>query len=807
MPPCAAVRSARSALPRMRLAILAFTVGIALLQVQAALPPLAWLAGLAVLGAGALFAVWRRRHLAWRLVALFACLLLGFAWAGYRAQLRLAQQLPLAWEGQVIELTGVVASLPQRFERGERFVLDVESVHTAQAIVPGRILLAWYHAWDKVPEAASGADEEDGADDAAPAPAALPRGVHPGERWRFVVRLKRPHGNANPYSFDYEAWLLERGIRATGSVRVKAAPQRLDAFVARPAYVVERMRDAIRQRFLDALPEAPYVGVLTALAVGDQRAIPAAQWQVFNRTGVTHLMSISGLHVTMVAALLAFCVNFLWRRSERLMLRLPAQKAAILAAWLGALAYALLAGFEVPAQRTLYMLSVVAAALWSGRHLGVSRTLLLALLAVLLLDPWAVLSIGFWLSFGAVAVLFYVGVARVAGAAGSDFGLFRWGMTQWAVTLGSLPLLLLFFQQFSLVSPLANALAIPVVSFAVTPLALLFAVLPWTPLLQFDHELLRLLLLALEWLAHWPVWQQAAPPGWAVLLALLGVAWLLLPRGFPARWLGLCLLLPALFPPLARPPAGEVRVDVLDVGQGLAVLVRTAGHALLYDTGPRYGGDADAGARVVVPYLRALGVRALDVLVVSHRDKDHAGGMASVQGALPVRRLLSSMPELQGDLCADGQSWAWDGVGFSILHPEAGAYREAKKKANSLSCVLRVDAGGQRLLLTGDIGVAEEKALLARASERLRSDVLVVPHHGGKNSSSAEFVAAVGAREAIFSVGYRNAFGHPRPEVLERHAASRQWRTDRDGALQVALGKVPHVLSWRREQPRYWHGQ
>jgi len=797
----------------MRLLIVAFSGGTALLQLQRELPDGELLAGLAALGAlalvGGAFGARSARFGAsaaayWlsparSLGRAIGAALLGFTWAGSMAQQRLAEALPEGWEMREIALTGVVASLPQHFERGERFVFDVEAAHPRAASVPRRILLSWYHPWD---DAAAGESTELG--DEAGEEVDAGGVVRPGERWRFTARLKRPHGNANPHGFDYEAWLLERQIRATGSLRGRG--QRIDDFVARPGYAVERLRDALRRRFLDALPEAPYLGVLIALAVGDQRAIPGDQWTVFNRTGVTHLMSISGLHVTMVAALGALLVNGLWRRSRRLLLWRPAQQAAVVAGWLAALAYALLAGFEVPAQRTFYMLTVVAAAQLSGRNLGISRTVLLALLAVLVLDPWAVLAIGFWLSFGAVALLLFVASARLRESRGARAALARWGMAQWAVSVGSLPLMLLFFQQFSLVSPLANALAIPLVSLLITPLALVFAVLPWPPLLVFDHWLLAQLMNGLDTLAGWPLWQQPAPPLWATLLALSGVAWLLLPRGFPARASGLCLLLPALCWQPPRPPPGEAWVEVLDVGQGLAVLVRTASRALLYDSGPLYSGEANAGTRVVVPYLRAVGVGALDALLLSHRDRDHTGGAAAVQAALPVARVLSSIPELPGERCHAGQSWEWDGVRLAIVHPLADDYQLPGRKSNRMSCVLRVGNGRDAVLLTADLEAADEGALRSRSA--LASALLVAPHHGGKGSSTPEFIAAVGARQVIFSAGYRNPFKHPHPVVLERYAASRQWRTDRDGALHIVLAPgVADVSAWRETHRRYWYGR
>ncbi|MDR1708445.1 MAG: DNA internalization-related competence protein ComEC/Rec2 [Candidatus Accumulibacter sp.] len=784
----------------MRAAILAFAAGIVFLQLQAALPGAAGVAVCGLAGVGGLVFAGRGGGIARRAVALCACALLGFAWAAWRAEIRLADELPAEWEMRDIELTGVVAELPRRSGLSERFAFAVESVETPGARVPRRILLSWNLA-------AGEAGEENGT-------AAEAARLRPGERWRLTARLRRPHGSANPQGFDYEAWLLERGFRATGAVLARAPAERLAGFVARPAYAVERLREALRRRFLAALPGAPHAGVLVALAIGDQRAIPEAQWETFRRTGITHLVSISGLHVTMIAALCALAAGFLWRRAGRLMLWLPAQKAAVAAGALAALAYSAIAGFEVPAQRTLYMLAVVALALWSGRNLGAGRTLPLALLAVLVIDPWAALAVGFWLSFGAVALLFFAGSARLGGAPGETgllhgarAGLWRWGAAQWAVTVGSLPLLLLFFQQFSLVSPLANAVAIPAVSFIVTPLALISALLPWDPLLQLDHWLLSLLMDWLDWLSGWPVWQQAAPPPWAVALALVGVAWLLLPRGFPARWLGLCLVAPVLALPPPRPPPGEAWIDALDVGQGLAVLVRTARRDLLYDTGPGYGGGGDAGSRIVAPYLRAVGVKRLDALVVSHRDQDHAGGLESIRAHGPIGRFLTSIPGIGAEPCIAGQSWEWDGVRFAMLHPLAADYADPARRPNAMSCVLRVEAGGGVFLLTGDIETGDERALVARAGRALRADALAAPHHGGRGSSSPRFVEAVSPREVIFSAGYRNRFGHPRPEILHRYPAARHWRTDRDGAVHVILGKETQVSSWRGERPRYWYGR
>ncbi|MDK9703544.1 MAG: DNA internalization-related competence protein ComEC/Rec2 [Sulfuritalea sp.] len=783
----------------MRLFVLAFACGVWLLQQQSALPQATWLAGL---GSGALLMLALQGRLRESTLALrragAAVLLasvaaaLGFVWAGGFAHLRLAQELPAALEGRDIELTGVVAGLPQTLERGVRFEFDVER---AAPGVPPHISLAWYRGRDD-------ADDE--------APALIP--VRAGERWRFTVRLKRPHGNLNPHGFDYEAWLFERGIRATGYVRPRSA-ERVDAQVWRAAYAVEMLRENIRDRFRAALPEAPYAGILVALAVGDQQSIDAGLWQSFARTGITHLMSISGLHVTMFAGLAYALTGWLWRRSARLPLRLPAQQAAAAGGFVAAFLYCLLAGFAVPAQRTLYMLGVVAVAQLSRREVAASRVLLLALLLVLLLDPWAVLAAGFWLSFGAVALLFLVGGGRLGPAR----WWVEWARAQWAVTLGMLPALLALFQQFSLVSPLANAVAIPLVSFVITPLALLGTLPLLDPLLSLAHLVTAWMMTCIDWLAGLPLamWQQAAPSPWAVLLALAGGVWLLLPRGFPARWLGVLAFLPLLTVVPPRPQAGAAEITVLDVGQGLAVHVQTATHDLLFDAGPAFSADADSGNRIIAPYLRAMGVRRLDALVISHADKDHEGGAASVLAALPVAMLKSSLPfehalsaqPVPQEPCRDGDGWNWDGVRLDMLHPGADPL---SRKTNDLSCVLRITAGGKSLLLTSDIEAVSEIALLQQHAGELPADVMTVPHHGSKTSSTPGFIAAVAARDVIFPVGYRNRFGHPRDEVVARYVQSgaRLHRTDADGAVRIGLGSAGIAFRHEREERRrYWHAR
>ncbi len=760
-------------------AALAFALGVLLLQQQAVLPQTWWLLALPACVA---LAVWTRHLL---LLAAFAA---GFLWAAGIAHVRLAERLAPALEGRDLEVTGVVSGLPAATERGLRFEFDLESRAPG---LPRRVLLSWYRS----PLAGD-------------APAPLDAAVHPGERWLFTVRLRQPHGHLNPHGFDYEAWLTERGIGATGYVRQRGVARllgRRDSFADR----IEQAREAVRDRFTRVLGETPSAGILAALAVGDQRAISNEEWRLFSRTGVTHLMSISGLHVTLISGLLAWLVAALWRRMPHLVLWLPARKAGALAAIAGALAYTLLAGFAVPAQRTFYMVAVVALALWSGRIASPARTLALALAVVTALDPWSVLQAGFWLSFGAVALIFFV----MAGWTGREARPLQWLRVQWAITVGLAPTALFLFSQVSLVGPLANALAIPLVSAVITPLALAAALLPVEALMHLAEWLTQWLLEFLEWCSQLPAatWQQHSPPLWATLLALAGVAWLLLPRGFPWRIGGTALMLPALALPAPAPAPGEAWVTTLDVGQGLAVLVRTANRALLYDTGPAFGTESDSGERIVAPTLRAAGIERLDALVLTHADTDHTGGAYSLLAAMEVERLYSSLPDTHPLLplapsprrCRRGMAWEWDGVRFEILHPAQGG---ASRRRNDESCVLRVSAGSSAMLLTGDIERRAEIELLRSAA--LRADVLLVPHHGSRSSSSVEFLAAVQPRFALAAAGYRNRFGHPHDEVLGRYAAAgiALLRTDRDGAIAVRLAPGRIALEAERaRRARYWH--
>jgi competence protein ComEC len=799
----------------MRCLILGFTAGALCLQNAATLPP-SWLQLCCAAAALALIVVARcalrpSAGAANAAAAAAGGILLGYAWAALLAQLALAPALATSDEGRDLQIVGVVDSLPARLEQGIRFNLKVERTLTPQAAVPPRVALSWY--------AGAGRDAR-----------TLPD-VQPGQRWQLTVRLQRPHGNANPGGFDYEAWLLEQGVRATGYVRADAANRRLDDFVPGIGATVERSRAFLRERILHALQGREYAGVIVALVIGDQRGIEQSDWQVFNRTGIGHLISISGLHITMIAGLAALGASALWRRSffsgAQLPLRLPAQKVAALAGAVAALLYVLLAGFGVPAQRTLYMLTVVALALWTGRLSAVTHVLCAALGVVVLFDPWAVLWPGFWLSFGAVAMILFAGHGRLGpDPRGMRGALLLAGRTQWAVTLGLVPLTMLLFGQVSLVSPLANAVAIPLVSFVVTPLALAGSLLPeplcgW--LLVPAHAAVAVLAWLLGHLATLPaaVWRAPAPQAWVFLLALGGTLWLLMPRGWPQRWAGAVAWLPLLLQGPDHPPASGLRVTAFDVGQGMALLVETSGHRLLYDTGPGYAPGADAGSRVILPYLRMRGIGALDGMVISHSDADHTGGALALLAELKVGWLASSLNDGHPAAraaprhlhCIAGQHWEWDGVRFEMLHPGPASYGIPGLKANARSCVLRISSGngsGRRsVLLAGDIEAAQEAALVAGDASRLQADVLLAPHHGSGTSSTPAFLQAVQPSVGIFQVGWRNRYRHPKKEVYERYGALgiERLRTDLDGAMTLDAGGPVAIERYRAAHARYWYGR
>jgi len=735
-------------------------------------------------------------------------LALAFGLAGWRASATAQSILDPALEGQDMAVTGVVSGLPQPFEQGLRFPFDVNSaaLQGQPVIIPRQIDLAWY---------------------ASPA-------VRAGQVWQFNVRLKAPHGGVNPHGFDFELWQWERGVQATGYVRNgkhDPLPQRLDDSWR---YPVQQARQWVRARIEAHLPDARQVGLIAALVVGDQAAIERADWDVFRATGVAHLMSISGLHITLFAWLAALLIRGVWRRSAWLCLRWPAPHAALLGGLVLAAGYALFSGWGVPAQRTVWMLASVTLLRLTGLRWPWPQVWLLACAVVVLADPYALLQAGFWLSFVAVGILFASDSGLVNPASPRAV---RWLMAlcreQMVITLALAPLTLLLFGQVSLVGLLANLLAIPWVTLLVTPLAMLGVLVP--TLWDVAATAAGALTLVLQTMAAWPlaVWQTAQAPWWMGMAAVLGGVLWVAPLPPSLRCGGLSLVLPVLLwtPPV--PTAGQFEVLAVDVGQGSAVLVRTASHALLFDAGPRYSADSDAGHRVLVPLLRALGVR-LDTLVLSHSDSDHIGGAASVLAAQAQAHVLSSVDPTEfadrsatvspTDMrpvrnpadssvsstpvaytrCEAGQQWGWDGVTFELLNPAAEDFASARN-VNALSCVLRIRNAAQTVLLTGDIERAQE-ARLVKAGTDLRADLLLVPHHGSKTSSSDDFLDAVQPRFALVQAGYRNRFGHPAGPVMVRYAQRGIAVVDTPhcGAIHWSSARAQQVQCQRDMEPHYW---
>lgn len=823
----------------------------------------------------------------------------GALYAMERAEMRLDNGLPSLHQNQVARLVLQVASLPQETVDGVRFDADV--LASRPAGVPERIRVMWrFHAFGASagrhgaplsrpgteaatlagkPDAEALADAKEAL--APPAASHSPQ-VAPGQRWCLAALLRRPHAPQNPHAADGEAGLFRQKIRAIATVRGR--PRRCGAAPNTAAPIaIHRARHVIRARMREALQGLPYGAVIIALALGDQAGVPAADWRVFNLTGITHLVSISGLHVTLVAGLAGMAASWGWRRwrwrGRAMAERLPARIAAASVALLVALVYCLLAGWGIPARRTFFCLAVAVVACMCRLPLDGYRVLALAAAVVTLLDPWVVVAPGFWLSFGAVIIVLAFGRRTAAVREGVPAVMWRRAMVgvvkaarlQCAVTAGLFPALAAMTQQMALAAPLANAIAIPVVSFVVTPLALLCAgaaalAAPLHVLVAqiSEPDSLRAIgaaaaLSGATWVAHWTGWLAhsafaavmvpvrtlaeagwavravAAPPAWCLALAGAGVAAALLLVGWPGRRLGWLLMLPALCWRPERPEPGDWRMAVLDVGQGAAVVLETATHTLLFDTGPGSHHGADAGARVVWPYLRARGVSGLDVLIVSHSDRDHAGGLRSILAATPVAQAYASFDlkaylarraahcgdgpcgrdaaapapafslPARSDACRNGVSWKFDGVDLRFLHPPASM--AGARRVNARSCVLAVHGRHHGALLPGDIGAAQERTL---ATGLAPVDVLVVPHHGAAGSSSAALIDASRPRHVVAQVGYLNRFHHPAPAVQRRwqRAGAVFWRTDVHGAVIVTSSREGlRVAAQRDVARRYWHGR
>ena len=760
----------------MRAASLCFLLGIVLFVQCPELPSLYWFALLPFCLLGC------RYHVGLRL---FTWAVAGFLWAFFCATNILSQQLATEIEGVNLELTGKVVSLPLVRPGMMRFELEPYSLfdHAGRAWpVPGKIRLSWYQ--NRVE-------------------------IIPGQIWRLQVRLKRPYGFMNPGGLDYEGWLFQRQLRATGYVL-----QRLEntLLAEGDGEYLQRLRYALRSKLVGVLGQAPNAALLLPLIIGERGSMSSEHWRILTATGTNHLMAISGLHIGFIAFLAFWLMRIIWPLGGPTSLFLASPYAAMLSALVCAAVYAALAGFAIPTQRALAMLVVFLGLRLLHRQTAATHIMALALLAVLLIDPFAVLSAGFWLSFAAFSVILYGMNSRL-----DTQGLWwRWGRVQLLLAIGLIPLLIFWFQQIPLLGMPANIIAVPWVSIFTVPLALLGALVLTISepagafVLQLALKSVDIIWSVLTFLAALefaviPVQHRSWP---VLLLAAAGVALLLMPAGLPGRYLGLVFFLPLAFPVTQKPRAGELHFTALDVGQGLAVVLRTQHHVLLYDTGARYSGRFNAGSAVISPYLRSLGITELDKLIVSHGDNDHIGGFHGLTERIQIRSIVTSVPDAfavaEASTCDDTQRWQWDGVIFDILHPAP----ESGLRGNNASCVLRVSVGGQSLLLTGDIEKRAEKILLERYGRKLAADILLAPHHGSRTSSSEAFLDAVQPHYAIFPVGYRNRFGFPKRDIIARYKKRniRQLQTARSGAIEFQLGAAGLALTeYRQQSRRFWH--
>jgi competence protein ComEC len=763
--------------------MIAAALGIASISVFPELPPpfVAW-------AALPLIVLWRLYPRATGTPLIF--LILGMLWGIHYGHALLEQRFPRQYEAIDLWVDGKVTGLPvhsqRRGEPVQRFDFKLESglcpavVEQGQCIAGVKQLrLSWY-----------GQDA-----------------LQPGQRWHLRVRLKRPHATANPAGFDYQSWLIQQGIDAVGYVRDDPGNQLL----AGQQLTVDGLRWSFSASMDKQLEELPYLPILKALLIADMRAISPQQWQMFARTGTTHLMVISGLHVSLIALLVFHLCRWLsiiccpW---------LAAERCAAVCSVGAAVVYSVAAGFSLPTQRALLMLVVWMTCIFFRRHLAPSQGLVMALLLCLLFDPLAPIGLSFWLSFVAVAVIFYGSVGRRQQRSGPDLGY----LAQYLVFIGMIPVLALLLGKVSLLSPLANLLAVPAFNLLIVPFNLLAALL-----VGVNNDIAVALWQLLDRLIHYAFYylqllDQCFPTGVLViaevpllakLLAILGALLVLLPRGMPLRASGLLLLLPLFFLKPLPPKYGDVVVTVLDVGQGLSVVVQTHHHRLVYDLGPAYSDEFDTATTVVLPYLQSRGIDRIDRLVLSHGDNDHAGGWQALLAELPVQSLyygeyLNGF-DVRARPCMAGQRWQWEGVAFEFLHPRRGV---SYGKSNNYSCVLKVTAGKVSFLLPGDIEESVELTLLRSNRRQLAATVLLAPHHGSSTSSSWAFLKQVAPEQVVFSSGYHNSFGHPQPaiELRYRQGGSLIHSTRDHGAItfKTVAGELFSPTHFRQQHPRYW---
>lgn len=762
----------------MRSFTLAFLCGVLLLQQFSFLPKKYWiLIALAIIFLTEFFWIKKYKYLRY-----ISAILLGFAWVLWYVHGLVSWTLPSELEGKPIIIRGYISSLPSISEDRTVFLFTLRNFQASKV-----------HTIIKLSSKNS------------------LQNMRVGDEWQFSVKLKRIHGLMNPGTFDYESWALQTGIRASGYIIASDQNKLLTSHWYYDSF--NRLRQKLKDKIEANLPQTNTSPWIIALALGERQNILAENWEILRNTGTNHLMAIAGLHIGFMSGFIFFLTSWCWRRIPKLPLIIPAQFAGGFFALGMAIFYSALAGFSIPTQRACIMLCVGLITLLMRRVTMVWQAWCLALLIVLIINPLSVLTESFWLSFCSVALIIY----GVSSRLNPKTLWWKLGRIQWVIAVGLIPLGIWLFQQFSLISFIANSIAIPWVGFLIVPLvllgclALIFSAKSGGFILVYADKLLAILWHILTYFSHlsWANWYLMIPNIWVLLAACVGIIILLLPVGFAGRFFGIAWFLPLIFCHYPVPKAGEIWFTLLDVGQGLSSVVQTKNHILVFDTGPKSSANYDMGESVVTPFLRFIGARKIDLLVISHPDNDHIGGMKALFHYFKILHIKTSTPDrllpFLSDYCLRGESWQWDGVKFEFLYPT----QENLELDNDSSCVLRItNSANKHILLTGDIEKFAERFLVKNDEKNLAADILVAPHHGSKTSAIEDFVAAVHPSYVLFPIGYRNRYHFPHLQVIAKYQQinSNLLATDSGGALQFYLTEdisLPGL--YRQQKKRYWN--
>lgn len=763
----------------MRSWTLAFLCGVLILQTFTFLPSKEWVV-YGVLLTFFIEFIFRKRYPYLRYISAF---LLGFSWVLWYVLGLYSWNLPVEWEGKPLIINGYIDSIPDNTDSKISFLFLVENFQSKKI-----------HSIIKL----SSQDEN-------------LKSLHAGDKWQFKVKLKRIHGVMNPGGFDYESWALQEGIRANGYIVISQENQLLESHWYHG--LLNRIREKLKNKIEVNLPQSNTSPWIVALALGERQNISAENWEILRNTGTNHLMAIAGLHIGLMSSFIFLLASWCWRRISKLMFIFPAQLVGGFCAFMMAILYSALAGFSIPAERTCIMLSIALITLIAQRVIAVWQAWSIALLAVLLINPLCVLTESFWLSFCSVALIIF----GVSGRLNPHNLWWKIGRIQWVITVGLIPLGIGLFQQFSIISFIANSIAIPWIGFVIVPLTLLgcfiliFSAKCGGLILLLADKLLAILWQILTYFSHlsWGNIYLMMPNNWILFTACIAIIILLLPSGFPGKWFGVIGFLPLIFYQYPAPKSGEIRFSLLDVGQGLSAVIQTHKHVLVFDAGPKLSPNYDMGESVVTPFLRSIGIKKIDMLVISHPDNDHIGGANALFHYFKILKTKTSTPDrlvsFPSEYCFRGESWKWDEVNFTFLYPTS----ENLNLDNDSSCVLFItNKKNKSILLTGDIEKFAEKYLIQNDQKNLATDILVAPHHGSKTSAVSEFVEYAHPRFVLFPVGYLNRYHFPHVSVIEKYQQIHAdlFETDRSGTIQFNLAEnIPAPTQYRLEKQRYWN--